>query len=145
MQKIISLCSVIFAIAMLSGCGGGGGSDNPPAATSEAEGLYIGTTNVNSTVNGIILDSGAFYFIYSVENNPNVIAGVVQGTSTATGGTLTSKNAMDYNIEGLGVYPATVTANYIPQQSVNGTISYNDGSSVNFTTTYDADYEITPS
>lgn len=145
MRTIMFFSSVLCAL-LLAGCGGGG-SDNDavPTSTSEAEGLYNGTTDTNQAISGLVLDDGTFYMVYSLENNQNLIAGVIQGNTVANSGSLTSDNAQDFNIEGLGVFPATVSATYAPKQSINGKVSYQDGSVTNFSSTYDSDYEIAPS
>ena len=145
MKKIRLLISVLFIILFLAGCGGGGDSSAPPAPTFEAEGLYRGTTATDRAAAGIILNDGTFYIVYSVENNPDVVAGVVQGNGTASEGSLSSSNAMDFNFEGLGVFPATVSATYSPKQWVDSILSYDNGNTVEFSTTYDTDYENTPS
>ena len=146
MKNIMSLISVLFAILLLVGCGG---EDDdvlvPPAPASEAEGLYRGNTATDRAVSGVILGDGTYYLVYCVENNPDIIAGVIQGNSTASGGNISSSNAMDFNFEGVGIFPATISATYSPEQWVDGTISYNNGNTIDFSTTYDAAYENTPS
>lgn len=146
-MRTIMLFSSILCALLVAGCGGGGGNDNDPVPTStlEAEGLYNGTTDTNQDISGLVLDDGTFYMVYSIENNQNFIAGVVQGNTVSNSGNLTSDNAKDFNIEGLGVFPAIVTATYSPKQSIKGQVSYQNGSVINFSGTYDNDYEITPS
>jgi len=116
-----------------------------PTVSGSAEGLYIGVTNTNRTVHGIIMDDGTYYVIYSARNNPNLIAGVVQGSSTSSGGVFLSNNAKDFSIEGLGVHSATISGTYSTKQSLSGTVLYNDASAVDFSGIYDNNYEITPS
>jgi len=138
MKKIVFfMCLVLSTI----GCGSDSGSTAP--VVSEAEGLYHGHTNTNRETSGIILEDGTFYIVYSVENNPDLIAGVLQGNCTTNSGNLTSSNAKDFNIEASGIYPATITASY-SETSLNGTVSYNNGTSSTFLTTYDSTYENTP-
>lgn len=143
----MTLSSLLSTIFFLAGCGGGDSTtpSQAQASTSAAEGLYSGTTNTNRTVRGIIMDDGTYYVIYSAINDPNLIAGVVQGSSTASGGVFLSNNAKDFNIEGLGVHSATISGTYSTKQSVSGTFLYDDASTVAFTGIYDNDYEITPS
>lgn len=148
MKKLFVIVATMFLLAVMS-CGGGGDEasspPNPPTPTTSAEGLYRGITNTNRYIDGVFLDDGTFYVVYSVVNNHDFIAGVVQGNGTASAGNLSSSNAKDFNIEGLGVYPVIVTAKYVPKQSVDGTVVYNSGNSITFTSTYDKDYEKTPS
>lgn len=144
MKKImVFMCLVLCSILLITGCGDDD-SSSPPQATSEVEGLYHGTTNENRETSGIIIEDGTFYIVYSVANNPDLIAGVLQGNCTTGSGNLTSNNAKDFNIETAGIYSATIAATYAGD-SLNGTVSYNNGTSSIFSTTYDSDYENTPS
>lgn len=115
----------------------------PP--NSGVDGLYFGTTDTNRDIGGIILDDGTFYILYSVENNPNVIGGVLHGICAASGGTISSSNAKDFNIEGLGIFSVSVSATYSAKEWVNGTVAYGDGTTTHFWTDYDSDYEVEPS
>lgn len=108
-------------------------------------GLYFGTTNVNRSITGLILDDGEYYILYSDADNPNLIVGLVQGDSSSSNGTLSSNNAIDFNMEGFGIQPANVSASYQVMQSINGSISYDDGVINTFSGQYDTAYEITPS
>lgn len=141
----LSVLAVV--ISALSGCGGGGGGDSPasPVAATTAEGLYTGTTTTGRTVTGLVLDDGTYYVLYTQVGNSTVIAGVVQGTGTSNAGTFSSTNARDFNLEGLGVLSATVSANYVAKQSLSGAVSYSAGGTTTFSSTYDPSYEAVPS
>ena len=146
--KIARLSAVLASVVLASACGGG--FDTTPsatAATSTAQGLWIGTTNTGRTATGIVLSDGTFYVLYSLAGvgNATTIAGAVQGTGASNSGTFSSSNARDFNLESLVVLPATVSAMYVPKQSFNATITYAAGAPVATTGTYDADYETVPS
>ena len=141
----INLALVSMAVLTLAACGGGD-SDSPPPVTSEtAEGLWVGTTNTNRSITGLLLDDGTYYVLHSLVADPSIIGGVVQGHGTSINGSFSSTDARDFNIEGLGVLPATVSASYMARQSFNGTVMYTSGDAVSFTTTYDSQYDLTPS
>lgn len=131
----------------LAACGGGGGGGSPAPAppTTTAEGLYAGTTGNGRAFTGLVLDDGTYYVLYSPVGNSAAVAGVVQGTGTSTATAFTSSNTRDFNLEGLGVLPATLSATYSAKQSLAGTVSYSAGASVTLSGTYDAAYELTPS
>lgn len=122
------------------GGGSGGGGGNP---TQSVAGLWIGTTNTGRAVTAIGLDPGTYYVLYSVAGNPAVIAGAVQGTGSTSGSTFASSNARDFNLEGLGVNSATVSATVSTRRAFAGTITYAN-SAVTFNSTYDNDFETTP-
>ena len=131
---------------------GGGGASPPPAppppvaASPTAEGLYIGPTSNGRTVTGVILDNGTYWVLYSAPNNPTVIAGAVQGTSTSQVGSFSSSNARDFNLEGQGINNATVSASYIARQSLNGIVMYtNSLQPISFVASYNPTYDLTPS
>jgi hypothetical protein len=137
-----------ISAGLLSACGGGGGgndSNTNQAAATTAEGLYTGTSN-GRTITGLVLDDGSYYVLYTVANNPILVAGVIQGSGTSSNGSFTSANAVDISIESRRVVPGVVSASYVQKQSFSGTISYPslNGTSA-FTSTYSADYEIAPS
>lgn len=134
----------MVATLLLAACGGGGNSSTPPA-NSPAQGLWNGATNTNRTITGIVLSNGTYYVLYSPVGSPTGIAGVTQGTGTSSAGAFSSSNGKDFNLEGLGVNSATVSASYITKQSFNGTVSYTGGGTTTFTSTYNADYETVPS
>lgn len=144
-MKNIKLIAVsVISIAILAACGGGG-SSNSTAATS-AEGLWNGTTSNGRTVSGLVLDDGVFWVLYTSQTNSNIIAGAVQGSGTSNNGSFASSNALDFNLEGLGIIPANLSASYTQKQNFNGTVTYPTlNQTVTFTSKYSADYDQTPS
>jgi len=111
-----------------------------------AEGLWSGTTSTSRYMSGIILDTGTYWVLYSVANNPNIIAGVVQGTGSSLNGIFSSSDAKDFNLEGLGIHDGTISASYVSKQSFNGSITYPSAYQTStFTSTYNSAYDQTPS
>ena len=136
----IGLLGAIF----VTGCGGGG-SNGGDSGTS-AEGLWNGTTSNGRAMSGLVLDDGTYWVLYSLMGNSAVIAGGVQGTGSSRNGTFTSSNGRDFNLEGLGVNDVDVSANYVMQESLSGSLRYRGtGEVVSFSASYDASYELTPS
>jgi hypothetical protein len=116
----------------------------PPPPPSAA-GLWRGTTNTGRTVNGLVLPGGTYYVLYSMAGDPNILGGVVQGTSTTTGSSFSSSDAKDFNAEGAGTASGTVSASVVTKQTLNGSISLASGGTTTFTTAYSALFELTPS
>lgn len=126
-------------------CGGGyGGSDFSSMPQPTAEGLWTGATPTSRTVGGLVLDDGSYWVFYTAIGNPNVLAGLVQGTGTSHSGAFGSSNTRDFNLEGAGILAATMSGSYVQKNSFHGTIAYFNGDTGSFTSTYDADYELTP-
>lgn len=144
MKTFATLSTSLAVVLLVVGCGGGGGDSAPAATSTSAQGLWVGTTTTSRTITGLVFSDGSYYVLYSPAGNPTAIAGVVQGTGSSSAGAFSSSNARDFNLEGLGVLPATVSASYSSKQSFNGTIAYSAGTTT-FTSAYDASYEITPS
>lgn len=119
----------------------------PPAtASTTAEGLWTGTTSTARTITGVVLDNGTYWVLYSAPNNNSVIAGAVQGTGTSAGGSFSSSDGRDFNLEGQGINSTTVSASYFAKQSLNGSISYPAlNQIVTFSSAYNAAYDQTPS
>lgn len=139
----------LFAVAVaaaLCACGGGGGDDTPtsPGTTAQAKGLWVGTTNTNRAVTGLVFSDGTYYLLYSVAGNSGLIAGVTQGHATANGPSFSSSDGRDFNFEGLGVLSGSVTGTYVAKQTISGTVHYASGGQVAFTGSYDAAYEQQP-
>lgn len=112
--------------------GNGGGDVTDPAA---AAGLWEGSTSNGRRTLGAVLSNGSYWFFYSAMGDPSRLAGMGEGTATNIGSTLISTNGRDFNLEGLGVNPASLTATYVPQTSISGTIRY-----PNETVSFDAAY-----
>jgi len=146
MKHALFATGVVCALS-LAGCGGGGGGgDDNPAPVTSAEGLWIGTTSSNRSIGALVLDDGTYWVLYSSQGNSAVVAGAIQGNGTSQGGSFTSSNGRDFNLEGLGVNSLTVNANYVMKQSFNGTVRYTaSGEQVTFTSSYDSGYDLTPS
>lgn len=120
--------------AAIPGEGGGdsGGAVNDPTASA---GLWEGSTSNGRQVLGALLSDGTYWFVYTALGDPSLIAGLGQGNATSIGGTLSSTNGLDFNLEGSGVTAANITATYSPQVSLSGTIRY-PNQSVSFTANY---------
>ncbi len=137
-----SLCGV-FLVTCLSACGSESDTPSlplPTLPTTSAEGLWTGTTNTNRTVAGLVLDNGTYWFLYSEVSTP---AGLIQGDSSSLNGAFASSNAKDANLQ-TGVLDATINGNYTAKQSLDGTIAYQAGGQIKFTTTYNSDYDLPP-
>ncbi len=129
-------------------CGGAYSDSNfssmpQPTATS-AEGFWTGATPTSRTVGGLVLDDGSYWVFYTAIGNPNILAGLIQGTGTSHLGAFGSSNTRDFNLEGAGTHTATMSGSYVQKTRLKGTIDYSNGDTGSFTSTYDADYEIAP-
>ncbi len=126
-------------------CGGGYGdrdvsSLSQPTPTS-AEGRWTGTTLTSRSVAGLVLDDGSYWVFYTASDNPNVLAGLLQGMGTSHSGFFGSSNTRDFNLEGAGIRAATMRGSYVPSKSFDGTIAYVTGDTESFTSKSDADSE----
>ena len=134
--------AVLVVAALLAGCGGGGESPAPAAAT--AEGLWVGSTDTNQSLTGIVLDEGTCYILYSPPGEDSLFAGYLHGTGTWSGGTFVSDNARDFNFRGLGVSTADISGAFTQKQTFAGTVAYGTGRGLTFSASYDANYEALP-
>ncbi|MHC9062353.1 hypothetical protein ACYX34_06655 [Nitrospira sp. CMX1] len=129
-------------------CGGGYresdvSSLSQPAATS-AEGRWAGTTSTGRAVAGLVLGDSSYWLFYTAQDNPNILAGLVQGTGTSHLGSFGSSNTRDFNVEGAGIRAATMSGSYVPNKSFHATMAYFIGEAKSFTSTYAADSESAP-
>ena len=113
-----------------------------PASTTRttAEGFWIGTTNTGRQLIVVVLDDGYFAAIYTPPGQPFVFAGAVQGSSTSVNGAFTSVDGKDFSFLAHQVAAGSVTGNYVPQQTITGTmtgIAGPESFTVNYNSTYD--------
>jgi hypothetical protein len=147
----INALAILAASVALASCGGGGGSTSstppPPPAPDlgTAEGLWNGTTGSGRSFSGVVLDNGAYWFLYTAVENNAVLGGAIQGDSTSSNGKFMSSNGMDFNLEGLGINAFTLSGTYTAKSQLGGTLTYTGGTTNTFTSTYDTDYDLTPS
>lgn len=164
MNNMKTLVTTFIYAAILAGCGGGSSSSvsTAPASilgmttvstpvtsqvVSGAEGLWNGATSTGIKITGLVLADGTFWFMYNSPSDNDVIAGAVQGNGRLNNGTFTSSNALDFNLDGMELDAATVSATFMTQQTINGAISYPDfnNQKVSFSASYNSNYEQTPS
>jgi hypothetical protein len=129
-------------------CGGGYresdmSSLSQPTALS-AEGRWTGTTSTGRAVAGLVLEDGSYWLFHSATDNPNILAGLVQGTGTSHAGSFGSSNTRDFNVEGTAIRAGTMNGSYVPSKRFHGTIAYFSGDTESFTSAYDADSESAP-
>jgi hypothetical protein len=154
-QLTIKNVSVILAASVaLASCGGGGGSSSsvpppstptPPPDLGTAEGLWNGATASGRSISGLVLDNGTYWFLYTAVGNNAVLGGVIQGDGTSSSGKLASSNGTDFNLEGLGINAFTLAGTYTAKSQLGGTLTYTGGTTNTFTSSYDTDYDLTPS
>ena len=127
-------------------CGGGYGdrdlSSLPQHTAPSAEGRWTGATPTGRVVSALVLDDGSYWLFYTARGNPDVLAGLVQGTGTSHSGSFGSSNTRDFNIEGAGIHAATMSGGYVPNKSFQARIAYFTGDTESFTSTYDANSEV---
>ncbi|KQR78764.1 hypothetical protein ASG35_10265 [Burkholderia sp. Leaf177] len=150
----MKLLGCALAALTLSACGGGGGgSDNsggsnfvqPDTSGGVAQGFYSGTDNAGDIINGVVLDTGVYYFVY-VNQTTNTL-GLVQGTASRANGPLVSADARNYVIGQNSVTPDNIAFSLAAQTSLNGTITpvASGSTPVSFTTQYSTVYDQAPS
>lgn len=140
---MISLVSAFTA----AGCGGGGGdggSGGGGGDAGSAAGMYSGITANGNALEGVVLDNGTYWFVYT-EADSSTFGGVLQGTGNLQGSAFNSSNGKDFSLEDEEIYDVTLNANSIAETSLDGTLGYPGGTTLSFTSDYDADYEQTPS
>ena len=129
-------------------CGGGyresDVSSLPQPTATSAEGRWTGRTPTGRTVAGLVLEDGSYWLFYSAKDQPNILAGLIQGTGTSHSGSFGSSNTRDFNLEGAGIRAATMRGSYVPSKSFDGTIAYATGDTESFTSTYDGNSVSTP-
>jgi hypothetical protein len=133
---------LVVAFAM-SACGG----EDQPASFGTPEGLWHGATGFGKSLNGLVLDDGTFWFMYSAAGNASVMAGFVQSNSHSGVETFSTWDSVDFNLEGSGISINGVIAGggYIPQATMDGFINFRLQLPDSFSATYDVDYSLTPS
>jgi hypothetical protein len=148
MKKTL-FAGVVTAFALAACGGGGGGSNNSPAPApvtkTDAAGIYSGTDTSGDIITGVVLDTGAYYFVYT--NSSSSSLGLVQGTATAASGSFKSSDAKNFYIGANTVLNDTITATYTAKSSINGTIApaSGSGSGTSFTGNYSTVYDQAPS
>jgi hypothetical protein len=139
-KLLIALC----LFALLAACSGGADDSRSPAVPVQnavtAEGIYSGNSVANESINGVVLDTGAYYFFFGPPNGGSGVAGVVFGTGTSSNGDFSSTDGRDFDILNRNVTNASVTATYAAKQSLGGTISIG-AHSPSFNSTYDSLYD----
>ncbi|HEV3239704.1 MAG TPA: hypothetical protein VG429_04830 [Casimicrobiaceae bacterium] len=108
-----------------------------PPAPATPEGIWFGTLTTGANLDGFILDTGVYYFIYTSTTGNN-LAGVVQGTLTSSNGNFSSSDALDFPI-GHAVVTAVVTGSYTPGATISGSIT--EAGSIGFSAMYRTAYD----
>jgi len=101
------------------------------ASASGAKGLWTGTTSVGESAIVVVLDDGSYEIVYSKAGG-GADAGVIRGTSSADGGTLSSADAMNYPVaqttEATGfASAASVGGTFVAASALNLTITTRSG------------------
>lgn len=159
MTRCIQTSTLLLLSLSLGACGGGGGSANESVGTGSgsgtqgpslvasntAEGLWFGTSDTGASIYGVILDDGNFYAVYASESDKHLIDGVITGTGQAVNGSFTVKDGVNFNFNGSGVNPVSVSASYFAKSSLSGMLIYANRETHAFTAQYNPVYEQTAS
>lgn len=148
-MRIAKAGSVALVALLLSACNSDDDtvtpvppSPPPPPTVTGAAGFWNGSTSANRELRGAILDNGQLWMFYGGVGAPGSVAGFLQGTGSETASAYTSRDTLDFNLEGPSRQSATLTANYTAKSALNGTVTYpTTNSSGTFTTRYDTAYD----
>jgi hypothetical protein len=143
------LFSLLFTLLLTACSSGGGDSDSaapvvpPVVPAGTAEGLWAGPM-AGRTISGVVLDDGSYWFLYSAVGNPALMAGTLQGNVSTQNGTFASTDGLDFSNELEEKFAVSVTAPYVMQQTLNGTVTYPGGGQLAFTSAFDSEYNVVP-
>lgn len=151
MKKVLGVSVLAFA---LTACGGGGGDghssssnndvDTPPVDNAEIKGIYIGKTNQEQNVIGLVDQNKKFWFLYTPPYS-NGVTGFMTGDLTVSGDTVKANSGKDFYFGGGAVYNTSISGTFEAKKSLKGTITYTPSNQVTFDTLYDADLNNTTS
>ncbi|SFR43940.1 hypothetical protein SAMN04488073_1256 [Marinobacter gudaonensis] len=148
---------LLMAALALSACGGGSNSQQPtkpseptkPSGPVEptdpgtelngARGVYQGLMDTGESVTAMVQSDGEFYIlVQSLENEgpKDDLSAVIFGTASVDEGTFTSDDAVLRNLDGGQGQPRSVSASYVADEYLTGTITDDaTGEAVGFTAT----------
>lgn len=140
-HHVFAPLAIATALA-LSACGGGGDDAGSPTPTpvsdpTKSAGLYSGTMSNGSYTLGALLDDGSYWMVYTVPNQPQYLAGFINGKATSTDGTLRSSDVLDVNFTGPVFKTGSLSGTYTTHSRMGGTLQYNGSSAVTLTSTYE--------
>lgn len=121
-----------------SGGGGGGGTVAPTPVPTVATGWWTGSTEDHRTLTALVLADGSFSILYSSQDAPDTVAGLVQGTGAGVDGAFGSTNALDFSLADGLVTSTEFSAAVVARQSFNGDLS---ADAPDFTTRYNPAFE----
>jgi hypothetical protein len=105
---------------------------------TDAAGIWVGSTDADAIVFGIVLPESTFWLLYTVPGS-NLVGGVVHGRGSFAGGSFASTEARDHRFvppaDGAAV---TVSGAYVAGETLRGRIATGVGATA-FTGAYRAD------
>jgi hypothetical protein len=160
MRRRSGLLVVMGVAALLGACGGGGGGGSTTASSggdtggggtvtptptpvpTVAAGWWNGSTTDHRTLTGLVFADGSFSILYSAQDAPDSVAGLVQGSGAGVDGAFASTDAIDFRLADGTVTTTPFSATAVAQQHFDGSL-FDDA--LGFTTTYNPAYERTAS
>jgi len=149
MQRRSGLLVAMGVAALLGACGGGGGGGGatdaggggtggggtvtPAPVPTVAAGWWTGSTADHRTLTGLVFADGSFSILYSAQDAPDSVAGLVQGSGAGVDGAFASTDAIDFRLADGTVAATPFSATAVAQQRFDGSL-FDD--SLGFTSTY---------
>lgn len=150
-NTLIKLFALSAACSLMASCGGDASpspAPAPPPPPASPAGFYVGTSGAGPTlreVSTLVLDNGR---VYSLSSGPaggpaTTIDSVVVGNGVTSGNTFTAAAIQDINFAAPSVTPGALSATFVQQSSISGSVS-TGGPALAFTGTYSPAYATTP-
>lgn len=111
------LVLAVVAPLVLIAAGCGGSDDHRHFEPWQAEGLWSGSTSSGGTFDGVVLDTGEYWFIYGAGG---VARSVVHGSGYFSSGEFRSDNGADYFFGYERPFATSLSASVEPEFSING-------------------------
>ena len=133
---------LVFALLLIAGCGSSRSNNNTPLgstpATSstpgQAQGVFSGTTSTGLSFQSIVIPNDKFYAIYGTTvGNVLYISGMITGQGSSKNGNYTA-TVTDFYYTGTTT-AGSLTATYVPGQSIKGTLTESGNSNITFSGT----------
>ena len=108
------------------GSTGGGGTVTPTPAPTVAAGWWTGSTDDHRTLTGLVFGDGSFSILYSAQDAPDSVAGLVQGTGAGVDGAFNSTAAVDtinFSLADGTVVATQLSATVVAAQRFDGKLS----------------------